>query len=237
MASISQNLANEGTPNPVNEAAISFQITSSESKDQNLHKEDNNVLFENLINSKATQCSQEDNTISNSNDFKLNLMTCVENMNRKLDFLINEVNDSQHTRLNDLTVLEEALDGLKKENLKVMKENIDLRERDKYLSLIMSDLSVKLKDQEQEIKSVIAAIKLLQDDDKQNQPEDRQTAFWHTIPSSEVKSRVAPTYQPNIGSVETSNQFELLSDDENDDTRPDIFQAKSQNQGTTKAHL
>ena len=60
-------------------------------------------------------------------------MTCVENMNRKLDFLINEVNDSKHTRLNDLTVLEEALDGLKKENLKVMKENIDLRERDKYI--------------------------------------------------------------------------------------------------------
>ena len=47
MASVSQNLANEGTPNPVNEAAISFQITSSESKDQNLHKEDNNALFEN----------------------------------------------------------------------------------------------------------------------------------------------------------------------------------------------
>ncbi len=102
MASISQNLANEGTPNPVNEAAISFQITSSESKDQNLHKEDNNALFENLINSKATQCSQEDNTISNSDDFKLNLMTCVEAMNRKLDFLINKVNDSKHTRLNEL---------------------------------------------------------------------------------------------------------------------------------------
>ena len=40
MVSVSQNVANEGTPNPVNEAAISFQITSSESKDQNLHKED-----------------------------------------------------------------------------------------------------------------------------------------------------------------------------------------------------
>ena len=40
-----------------------------------------------------------------------------------------------------------------------MKENIDLRERDKYLLLIMSDLSVKLKDQEQEIKSLITAIK------------------------------------------------------------------------------
>ncbi len=235
-ASISQNLANEGTPNPVNEAAISFQITSSESKDQNLHKEDNNALFENLINSKATQWSQEDNTICNSDDFKLNLMTCVENMNRKLDFLINEVNVSKNTRLNELTVLEEALDGLKKENLKVMKENIDLRVRYKYLSLIMSDLSVKLKDQEQKIKSLITAIKLLQDDDKQNQPEDRQTAFWHTIPSSEVKSRVAPTYQPNIGSVETSSQFELLSDDENDDTRPDIFQAKSQNQGKQRKH-
>ncbi len=35
------------------------------------------------------------------------LMTCVENMNRKFDFLINEVNDSKHTRLNELTVLEE----------------------------------------------------------------------------------------------------------------------------------
>ena len=80
-------------------------------------------------------------------------------MNRKLDFLINEVNDSNHTKLNELTVLEEALDGLKKENFKVMKENIDLREKDKYLSLIMSDLSVKLKDQEQEIKSLITAIK------------------------------------------------------------------------------
>ena len=58
-------------------------------------------------------------------------------MNRKLDFLINEMNDTKHTRLNELTVLEQAVDGLKKENLKVMKENIDLRERDKYLSLII----------------------------------------------------------------------------------------------------
>ncbi len=93
-------------------------------------------------------------------------------------------------------MFEEAFDGLKKENLKVMKENIDLREGDKYLSIIMSDLSVKLKDQDQEIKSLTIAIKLLlQHDNKQSQPEDRQTAPWHTIPSSEFKSRAAPAYQ------------------------------------------
>ena len=132
-------------------------------------------------------------------------------------------------------MLEEAFDGLKKENLNVMKENIDLRERNKYLSLIMSDLNVK-KDQEQEIRSLITAIKLLQDDNKQKQPEDRQTAFWHTIPSS-FKSRAAPAYQPNIGSVETSNEFELLSDDENDDTRPDIYSYCLKTKETTKAHL
>jgi cell division protein FtsB len=182
MASISQNLVNEGMPNSVNEAAKGIQIASSKSKDQNLHTEDNNALFENVINSKATQCSQEDNAISNSDDFKLTIMTCVENMNSKMDFLINEVSDNKHRRLNELTMFEEALEGLNKENLKVIKENIDLQERDKYLSLIMSDLSVELKDQEQEIKSLIAAIKLLQDDNKQNKQEDRQT--YHTIISS-----------------------------------------------------
>jgi hypothetical protein len=197
MASISQNLVNEGMPNSVNEAAKGIQIASSKSKDQNLHTEDNNALFENVINSKATQCSQEDNAISNSDDFKLTIMTCVENMNSKMDFLINEVSDNKHRRLNELTMFEEALEGLNKENLKVIKENIDLQERDKYLSLIMSDLSVELKDQEQEIKRLITAIKLLQGDNKQNkqnQQEDRQTTSWHTIPPPKVKSRAAPAH-------------------------------------------
>ena len=86
--------------------------------------------MENVLNSKVTQYSQEDNAISNSDDLKLAIMTWVENMNRKMDFLINKVSDNKHRRLNELTMFEEALDGLKKENLEVMKENIDLRERD-----------------------------------------------------------------------------------------------------------
>ena len=71
-------------------------------------------------------------------------MTCVKNMNRKLDSLLNEVNDDKHTRLTELTAVEEAFESLRKENLRIIKENIDLRERDKYLSLIVSDSNVKL---------------------------------------------------------------------------------------------
>ena len=71
-------------------------------------------------------------------------MTCVKNMNRKLDSLLNEVNDDKHTILTELTAVEEAFESLRKENLRIIKENIDLRERDKYLSLIVSDSNVKL---------------------------------------------------------------------------------------------
>ena len=71
-------------------------------------------------------------------------MTCVKNMNRKLDSLLNEVNDDKHTKLTALTAVEEAFESLRKENLRIIKENIDLRERNKYLSLIVSDSNVKL---------------------------------------------------------------------------------------------
>ncbi|XP_028419141.1 uncharacterized protein LOC114544845 [Dendronephthya gigantea] len=125
--------------------------------------------------------------------------------------------DIKHARLNELSVFEEAFEVLKKENLKVMKENIDLRERDKHLSLIMSDLSIKVKEQELEIKSLVTAIKLLQDDSKKNHPD--------------VQS--APTTQSNIRNVDTSNQFEVLSDIENDDAPSNEQQGK---QGQTTNH-
>ena len=90
------------------------------------------------------------------------------------------MDDSKHTRLTELTTVEEAFESLRKENLRVIKGNIDLREGDKYLSLFVSDLNVKLKGQEQEIKSFVTTIMLLQDD-KRNQPEKKLTTTWHSI--------------------------------------------------------
>lgn len=45
-------------------------------------KASNNVVSETLISTKASQYSYKDHSIPNSDYFKLNLMTCVENVNR-----------------------------------------------------------------------------------------------------------------------------------------------------------
>ena len=80
--------------------------------------------------------------------FKNQITKFVENTNTKLQSLTAEVNKLESKKSETTLILEDVVKELKTENLKLTKENDDLREKNLNISLIMSGLNTKVKDLE-----------------------------------------------------------------------------------------
>ena len=135
---------------------------NEKSRKTTTNNEDLHIEAETLIDPLGIQtkhCSDKSNL-----NFKSKLEIFAENINAKIEALVIDVNNLKEKKAPNILALYDVTTKLKTENLKLSKENEELKERNMNMSFIMSDLNTKVKDLEEERKSLIIAIKLLHQD-------------------------------------------------------------------------
>ena len=131
-------------------------ICLTQSSTNSIHETMNSAA----VNNEVTHAREDAN--EDENNFRFKFDQFVEVTSRKIESLSTEIHSLKAEKSNNTS--ECLIVALQKEIQNLKKENEQLRERNVNISFIMSDLHTKVKDVEDEKKSLITAIKLLQAD-------------------------------------------------------------------------
>ena len=124
-------------------------------------------------------------------EFKATMESFVISTSTKFDALISEI-----ANLKQLIPPDQCISSLQAEIVNLKTENNDLRERNTNISYIMSDLRTKIKDVENEKRSLITALKLLQADSNSDLEKRCQNETESELGDETIKANPPSSDQP-----------------------------------------
>lgn len=177
------------------------------------------------------------------------LKSYTENVNGKLEALAEEIStikEKKEEKAYAILVLEEVVNDLKKEKLELIRENEELKEKNKNLFQSLSEVRAKVIELQDEKSSLITALKLIQRDqvplaerkrieDLESENENLRAAarsLQEEIDKDRKRNRefvkvtkrggnASITPQASL-SYESKNQYEVLADSEQEDVNDSI---------------
>jgi hypothetical protein len=211
----------------------------------NLHTESHNIvshLNSTIAQKSAQRSTVKDNYDSETNKLKHDLERFAENVTNRLETLTEEVINIKENKVYSIIVLEDVVKELKNERADLIKENTAVRETNEILSHDMSDLKSKMQELKSEKQSLLTALRLLQgehmqtDKNKDKRIQDLEiekesllTALgvlqqdmvnseqnkWTTV--KKKQNKVAPKKSTKSSTINTSNQYSILTDSDTED--------------------
>ena len=112
-------------------------------------------------------CSISANSNSAIDDLRKQMLDLAKTVENKIETLRREVHKLD-AKIEPMQILECSLSDLKRDKMRLLQDNNELRERNLNLCLITSDLNTRIKDLERERDSLVTALKLQQQDFEQN---------------------------------------------------------------------
>ncbi len=174
----------------------------------NLFSEENNNGEGNGINIDSSARNSPNETSSNEASNHDKVLDSIRNLElrfaNKFDELWHEIRQSKTTN----ETVRDDRDFLVKENGKLKQEIGKISDEANNYKYIISDLNTKIKELEDEKKSLITAIKIVQNDVVKNRKPNQNENTLREQYSGE---------NSHNGPVETTNQYSILSDNDNDD--------------------
>ena len=184
----------------------------------NLFSEENNNGEGNGINIDSSARNSPNETSSNEASNHDKVLDSIRNLElrlaNKFDELWHEIRQSKTTN----ETVRDDRDFLVKENGKLKQEIGKISDEANNYKYIISDLNTKIKELEDEKKSLITAIKIVQNDQKMH-----QESAWNVVKNrkpNQNENTLREQYSgenSHNGPVETTNQYSILSDNDNDD--------------------
>ena len=178
------------------------------------------VSSKNINPPSSYQCEQEANMVVNRDcsisassnsaidDLRKQMLDLAETVENKIENLRREVHKLD-AKIEPMQILECSLSDLKREKMRLLQDNNELRERNLNLCLITSDLNTRIKDLERERDSLVTALKLQQQDFEQNLHNNaNHSVKWQTKTVSRQKEDRSKQQNLNM-----QNRFISLNDE------------------------
>lgn len=144
-------------------------------------------------------------------DFKL----LEDRMNAKVNELSHEINKLKSKSVCDNDLSHEYMQNMLEENKSLKAENDSLKQRCENLVYAMASLKTDIRNLEDEKKSLLTVIKVLQTDADRNQPantDDHNVNGWKRVNGRTVSEKRGEALSVNKNDTVIKNQFEVLSD-------------------------
>jgi hypothetical protein len=157
--------------------------------------------------------------------FRSYLLQLEERFEHKFEQLANEIREVKisgptkeaNVMCNNTTCDGEYRGFLRKEHSSLKEENSSLLDQVNNYKFILSDMKAKINDLENEKSSLITVIKILQED----QPQDNEKIWRYATNGSKQKNQSARTTSPttldNEEQLRTNNRYSILSVSDNED--------------------
>ena len=178
------------------------------------------VSSKNINPPSSYQCEQEANMVVNRDcsisassnsaidDLRKQMLDLAETVENKIENLRREVHKLD-AKIEPVQILECTLSDLKRDKMRLLQDNNELRERNLNLYLITSDLNTRIKDLERERDSLVTALKLQQQDFEQNLHNNaNHSVKWQTKTVSRQKEDRSKQQNLNM-----QNRFISLNDE------------------------
>jgi hypothetical protein len=154
-----------------------------------------------------------------------------ERLERKIEMLVHEVQDMKSANLsealNDAPQQDEYKASLVKENTTLKKENAELAEQVNNYKFIVTDMKAKIKDLENEKNSLITVIRILQEDQKQD-----ESNAWNTVGRQKkipVGLQNNPCRTDDTNANANVNRYSILSETDKDNEVSEVTHARIPN--------
>ncbi len=194
-----------------------IELSGNLFSEENNNREGNGISIDNSARNSPTETSSHE--ASNYDKVLDSIRNLELRFANKFDELWHEIRQSKTI---EETVRDDR-DFLVKENGKLKQEIGKISDEANNYKYIISDLNTKIKELEDEKKSLITAIKIVQNDQKMH-----QESAWNVVknrkPNQNENTLRINTLRKQYsgenshnGPVKTTNQYSILSDNDNDD--------------------
>ena len=132
-----------------------------------------------------SDCGTSANSISAIDELKQQMLDLAKTVENKIENLRSELHVLD-AKIEPMKILECSISDMKRDKMRLMQDNNELRERNLNLCLVTSDLNTSIKDLERN--SLVTALKLQQQDLEQNQHNNiTHSRKWQTKIASRQK--------------------------------------------------
>ena len=154
------------------------------------------------------------NSIYAIDDLKQQMLDLAKTVEDKIENLRSELHVLD-AKIEPMKILECSISDLKRDKMRLMQDNYELRERNLNLCLVTSDLNTRIKDLERERDSLVTALKLQQQDLEQNQHNNiTHSGKWQAKIASRKKEDRSKQQNLNL-----QNKFTFLCDELGDENK------------------
>lgn len=241
-------LPNSGLKDDLVSRLHSYCQVRAAGADSKTDEEANPIEKETIEGDTEPQAEKTAGCEETSPKFRDQVTNFMASTNGKIQALMAEVHILKETKTTH--AFEGAVNDLKKEKSKLIQENLDLRERNLNLSLIMSDLNTKVKHLEQEKDSLVTALTLQKQDYQhslnnlnQHSLTSETTNSLQTVKANKYKRRQCQANEATGSQgVNTKNRYEILSEKSDSelqtnsqiDSQPDDKETNTQTERMTE---